>query len=63
MDSICRYHVSVTEDGYWNVIDSKTGGPAELEVKGVVVLLYRMPEADAKALSKWLNRRLAHRHG
>ncbi|PSJ56616.1 hypothetical protein [Pseudaminobacter soli (ex Li et al. 2025)] len=55
MDSISRYHITVTEDGLWNVLDSSTGGPVELNLDGNFVLLYRLPEGDAKALSKWLN--------
>ncbi|MEP9398120.1 hypothetical protein [Mesorhizobium sp. KR2-14] len=57
MDSISRYHISVSEDGLWNVIDTSSGGPAEVDLKGFIVLLYRLPEWEAKALSSWLNER------
>lgn len=56
MDSISRFHISVREDGLWNVIDSRTGGPAMLEQDGMLVLLYGMSKEDAKAMSLWLNR-------
>lgn len=57
MDSISRYHLSVREDGLWNVIDSKTGGPAELEIDGVVRLLFRLPKEEAEEWSSLLNGR------
>jgi hypothetical protein len=58
MDSISRYHLSVREDGLWNVIDSATGGPAEVYAGGRFMLLFGLPEEDAQALSLLLNRAL-----
>lgn len=60
MDSISRYHISVTEDGRWNVIDTATGGPAEINFNGHSVLLYRLAEDEAKALSEWLNQKTGY---
>lgn len=55
MESISRYHISVREDGFWNVIDRDTGGPAEIEMDGFCALLYKLTEKDAEAWSMWLN--------
>lgn len=55
MDSISKYHLSVREDGLWNVIDKATGGPAELEVDGACVLLFRLSKGEAEEWSKLLN--------
>lgn len=55
MDSISRYHISVREDGLWNVIDTKSGGPVELEVQGMFWLLYGLPKEAAEEWSKRLN--------
>lgn len=55
MDSISKYHLSVREDGLWNVIDKATGGPAELEIDGVYRLLFRLTKEEAEEWSKRLN--------
>lgn len=55
MDSLSRYHLSVREDGLWNVIDSLTGGPAEVEFGGNYVLLFKLTKEMAEAWSERLN--------
>ncbi|KKC34844.1 hypothetical protein [Devosia psychrophila] len=62
MDSISRYHLSAHEAGLWNVIDTTTGGPAEVEVDGKFMLLYKLPREEAEGWSRTLNAGLgAHR--
>lgn len=58
MDSISPYHLSVTEDGLWNVIDASTGGPAEVRWQGKCYLLYKLPEAEARQWSELLTKAL-----
>ena len=56
MDSISRYHISVREDGFWNVIDAKSGEPAELVIEGVFHgILFRLPKDEAEGWSSLLN--------
>ena len=59
MDSISRYHLSLREDGEWNVIDSKTGRPAELRVNDDWFILYGLPKEVAELWPKRLNKRQA----
>lgn len=58
MDSISKYRLGMHEDGTWHVIDTATGGPAEIEIDGLYKLLYRMPKEEAEEWSKMLNEKV-----
>lgn len=55
MESLSKYHMSVRDDGRWNVINRETGGPAEVEIDGAFRLLFGLPKEEAEAWSKLLN--------
>lgn len=55
MESLSKYHISVRDDGRWNVINRDTGGPAEVEIDGMFRLLFGLPKEEAEAWSKLLN--------
>lgn len=48
MDSISCYHLLRHEDGSYNVIDARTGGPAEVEVEGTFFVLWKLTKEDAE---------------
>jgi hypothetical protein len=55
MSDLSRYSLSQHEDGSWHVIDARTGGPAEVEVEGRFMLLWKLSLPQAQAWARRLN--------
>lgn len=55
MERTAKFRLSVRKDGLWNVLDSDTGVPAEVQSGGRWFILFGLPKSDAEAWSKRLN--------